>query len=398
VVARAPHLKWHFELASLQIYPRSLPMALPVDPASAITLIKEVYKTTELLIRLVKRDTVERRKLLDAINALRLQLKQAEDSLSVVQDALLPFMQTDGVAGQAAAQMAVKVGMNGRVKQLHDHIASLKKLFEQEQLNADEMTRWDLLDLHVKFFALERKIGPLEEGRGTLAHLVKLLDLGMLAVRDSYNRLHDRVIYSPIVLEGTLDSAVTYLEDDFYKSPFCLQFHPTGHLEGQLLRLISTQSALSKIEGILTKCGEHWVDRQLAAVQGPDRDALEGVELCHQNLVSDLYCALEKWQTSFPHLSHLVGDEALDAKKELMEWFSVSFRRYRAHTLAIGGRVSEGKSSLLNVILGKKILPTDSEFDGYLCLVGRELMYCMDGRDNSALLYPTCPRARYPRA
>jgi len=336
-----------------------------MDPASAISLANKVLGTIEFLVRVAKRETVERRKLLEAINALGLQLKQAKDSLSVVQHALLPFMQTDSVAGQAAAQMAVKVGMNERVRQLHDHIASLQELFEQEQLHADDMKRADLILYRVHFFALEHTIDPVEKGRSTLVHLVKLLDLGMLSVRDSYNRLHDRVIHSPIAFTNSLDSAVTYLEKGFYDSPFCLQFRATGHLEGQLLQLISTQSALPRIEEILTRCGQTWVDRQLAAAQGPDVDALESVEVCHQNLVSDLHCALQKWQTSFPHLDKLVKEEALDTGKKLMEWFSVSRRRYRALTLAIGGRVSEGKSSLLNAILGKNILPTDSEFYGY---------------------------------
>jgi len=390
-------MNWRVERVSRQIYPHSLHMTLPVDPSSAITLAKHVYKLTEFAIRIARRDTVEMREWLDAMAALRYQLAQAQDSLSVVQDSLEPFMNTDGVAGQAAAKKAFEVGMKERVKDLHDHIASLGALFGQAQLDCDGTTRWDLIILSINAFAKERKIVPLDEGRHKLDHLVKHLDQGMKAVRDSYMRLGHSMAHSPIFFNDNLDSAATYLEKGFYDSPFCIQFHPTAHLAGSLLELMSSHATLPRLEGILTECGRNWVDLELAAAHNESIDTLERVERSHQQLVWRLCNALEKWQTSFPDLTKLVESEAVEAKEILMEWFGTSSRRYLALTLAIGGRVSEGKSSLLNAIIGKKILPTNSEFDGYFFSMGRGLMYrrgCGNGR---TVLYPACPRTTYAR-
>jgi len=342
-----------------------------MEPSTAISLAKDVFKITEFVIRLAKRDTVEMHELVDAIVALSFQLTRAQDSLSVVRDCWVPFMKTDGAAGQAAARKAIEVGMNERVKELHDHIASLKELFEQAQLDSDDISRRDLIILRISSFAKERKIRPLDEGRHTLAYLVKRLDLGMKSVRDSYMRLRDSVTHSPIVFTERLDSVATYLEKGFYDAPFRLQFHPSSHLAADLLRLMASQSALAELEGTLTKCGQRWVACELAAPENAGVDMLERVEKSHRNLVSRLYEALEEWQTSFPDLTKPVEKEALVAKEKLIEWFVASCRRYLALTLAIGGRVSEGKSSLLNAILGKKILPTDSEFDRYFFLLGR---------------------------
>jgi hypothetical protein len=345
-----------------------------VDPAGPISLAKDLFKIAEFVIRLARRDTIAMRELLDATVALSFQLTRAQDSLSVVQDCLVPFMNTDGPAGQAAAQKAVEVGMKKRVEDMYDHIASLKELFEQAKLDSDDITRWDLVILCIDPFAKERKIGPLDTGRRMLAHLVKHLDLGMESVRDSYMRLRDSVTHSPIVFTEHMDSAATYLEKGFNEKPFRLQFHPTGHLAGNLLRSMSSQSALIDLGATLTTCGQTWVDCELAAPENTGTDMLERVEKSHRNLVAHLDKALEDWQTSFPDLTKPVEIEALVAKEKLTEWFVASSRRYLGLTLAIGGRVSEGKSSLLNAILGRKILPTDSEFDSYSLSVHRELM------------------------
>jgi hypothetical protein len=340
-----------------------LPMTLPVDPASAISLAKDVSKIITFIIRLARRDTLEMRQWVDAFAALQFQLIRAEDALTVVQD-WVPFMSTDSIASQAAAQKADEVGLDERVKELRDHIASLEDFVKQAQRDLDNITRRDLIVLHINTFAKERKIEPLDEGRKKLAHLVKHLDRKMEVVKYSYICLGFGVVHSPIAFDDSLRSAAADLKQAFHDSPFCLQFHPTGHLAEDLLGLMSSQSALPELKGIFTKCGQEWVDLELRADDNASKDKLERVEKSHQHLVSRLYQVLEEWQTSFPDLTEPVERVALVAKEKLMEWFVVSCRRYLALTLAIGGRVTEGKSSLLNAILGRRILPTDSEFDG----------------------------------
>jgi Eukaryotic translation initiation factor 4G1 len=165
-------------------------MPLPMDPSSTISLAKDGFNVAEFVIRLARRDTPEMREFVDAIIALSFQITRAQDSLAIVQDYLMPFIKTDGPAGQAAAQRAVEIGMNERVQELHDHIASLKALFEEAQR---DMNRWDLTTSHIGPFAKERRVGSLDDGRRKLVHLIERLDLGVKAIRESYIHLSDSV-------------------------------------------------------------------------------------------------------------------------------------------------------------------------------------------------------------
>ena len=351
-----------------QTEPPPLLMA-PIDPSAAIALAKDIFNITELVIRIAKRDTPEMLELRDAISALSFQIIRAQDSLTIVQDCLLPFMKTDGAAGQAAAQVATKMGMNERVQELHDHIASLKTLFENAKLESEEITRWDLIILHINPFAKERKVGPLDDGRRRLTELIERVDLGMKAVGESYMRLNDSVTHSPIVFSERLDSTTTQLERAFYDKPFRLQFHPTGHLAEDLLELMTSQSAFTELQATMIRCGQRWVDCELVAPENEEVDMLERVEKSHRTLVSCLHNALEEWEANFNDLAKPAQAEAQRVKEKLVEWFVASCRRYLALTLAIGGRVSEGKSSLLNAIMGQQLLPTDSESSFQLILL-----------------------------
>lgn len=364
-----------------------------MDPSNAISLAKDVFNIITFIIRVARQDTLEMREWVEAIAALQFQLVRAEDSLTVVQDWEL-FMNIDSAAGRAVAQRANKVRLHERVNELHNELESLQKLFKQSQLDLDNTTRWDLIIIRINVFAKERKVMPLQERRTGLRRLVKHLDRAMVSVRDSYIQLRDSSNHIPI---ATTECVAAHLKQAFKDSPFCLQFHPTGHFGDDLLEFMSSRSALPELKEILAKCGQDWVELQLRADDNADIDGLHRVEKLHQSLVSRLYQVLEEWQTSFPDLTKEVAKDALAAKRELMEWFVTSCRRYLALTVAIGGRVSEGKSSLLNAILGRTILPTDSEFDRHAFLMGRELMYRRGGRNGSALLHPTCPKSNYPR-
>lgn len=361
-------------------------MSLPVDPTSVISGIKYLHDLTIFLIRLARQDTLEMREWVEAIAALSFQLPRAKDTLALVQDWVV-FMNGDGVASRALRQKADEVRLDERMKKLRDHIASLEDLFKQAQLDSDNTTRRDLIILRINIFAKERKVEPLVDGRRKLVHLVKDLDQGIMFIRDSYNRLPASVDHSPPPFDERLRSARTELRRAFKDSPFCLQFHPTGHLAEELLGLMSPQCALPELEEIFTTCGQKWVESELLA-DATTVDRLERVEKCHRNLVSRLHQVLEEWQTSFPDLTGPVEALAQAAKEKLVEWFVVSCRRYLALTLAIGGRISEGKSSLLNAILGKKILPTDSEFYKYSFLMGRSS--CISGVVETAV--PCCIR------
>lgn len=362
-------------------------MSPSVDPAGAISIAKDVYNIIIFLVRLAKRDTLEMREWVDAIAALSFQLTRAEETLGLVQD-WGKFMKTDSAASRAARQKAdeLRPSLDERIKSLYDHITSLEDLFKQAQLDSDNTTLLGLIHLRIDIFAKEHKVVPLVEGRRTLAHLVKHLDRGIMAIRDSYDRVSASVVHSSTTFDDRLCSATTELRLAFEASPFCLQFHPTGYLAEVLLGLMSSPRALPGLKETFTKFGKEWVDSELVAVATVDR--LERVEKCHRNLVSRLHQVLEEWQTNFPDLTESVGKLALDTKNNLVEWFVVSCRRYLALTLAIGGRVSEGKSSLLNAILGKKILPTDSEFYKYPLSMGRSS--CFSGIVETAV--PCCIR------
>ena len=333
----------------------------PMDPSAAIALAKDVFNITELIIRIARQDMPEMRELRDAIGALSFQIIRAQDSLAIVQDCLLPFMKTDGVAGRAAAQAATEMGMSERVRALHDHIASLKALFEDAQLESKEITRWDLIILHINPFAKERKVGPLDNGRRRLTELIESVNLGMKAVRESYMRLNDNVTHSPIMFSERLDSTTAQLERAFYDRPFRLEFHPTGHVAEDLFKLMTFQSAFTELQATMIRCGQRWVDCELVAPENEGVDMLERVEKSHRTLVSRLHNALEEWEANFNDLAKPAQEEAQRVKEKLVEWFVASCRRYLALTLAIGGRMSEGKSSLLNAIIGQQLLPTDSE-------------------------------------
>jgi len=342
-------------------------MVVPLDPAaSAIAIAKDIFAIIEFAIRIAKRDTPQMRELVDATVVLGFQLTRAQDSLTTVRDCLMPFMKTDGVAGQAAAQMATDMQMNKRVQVLHDHISSLKSLLETAQLELEDYSRWDLVLLGITPGAKDRKVTPLDDGRRKLAHLTECVDQGMKAVRETYMSLSDRVTHNPIVFNELLGSTTTSVEKDFFDKPFRLQLHPTSHLAGDLLQLLSSKPALDDLQSMLTRCGQAWVTCELNALANKGVDGLERVEKSHRTLVSCLHDALEEWGTGFEDLTEGVEEEALVVKEKLVEWFVTSCRRYLALTLAIGGRVSEGKSSLLNAIIGQKLLPTDSESSLFL--------------------------------
>lgn len=366
-----------------------------MDPSGAISLAKNVFQITTFIIRFAKRDTLEMREWVDAIAALEFQLVRAEDSLTAVQE-WESFMSNGSVAGRAVAKGADKVRLHERVNALHNHIESLQKLFKQSKLDFDNTTHMDYIILHINIFAKERKVMPLDEGHQRLARLVKHLDRAVASLRDSY--IHDSSIHIPTAPADCLRSVAADLKQAFNVSPFCLQFHPTGHLADDLLELLSSQSAFPNLKEILTIYGRDWVDSQLRAAANANINALEKIEKCHRSLISRLYQVLEEWQSSFPDLTDEVEKVAVVAKKELMEWYVTSCRQYLAVTVAIGGRTSEGKSSLLNAVLGRKILPTDSEFDRYSFLMRGELMYRRGGRNSSTLLHPTCPKTKYPLA
>ena len=372
-------------------------MILPMDPSGAISLAKDLFTTLIFIIRLARRDTKEMHEWVDAVAALEFYLVRAEDTLTVVQDWEPVMHSIDSFAGQAVARQADKVRLHERVNELHSHIESIQKLFKESRLDFDNTTRWDLIYLRLNVFAKERKVMPLEEMRVRLARLVKHLDCAMTSVRDAFFRLRDSPIPFPNDPTERFRSVAADVKQAFNESPFCLQLHPTGHLADELLELMSSQSALSELRAVLTICGRDWVDRQLRAAENADIDGLERVEKSHRNLVSRLYQVLDEWKSSFPDLTNEVEQEAQEAKRNLMEWYVTSCRRYLALTVAIGGRVSEGKSSLLNAILGRTILPTDSELDRYSFLMGRYLMYCRGGRNGSTLLHPPCRKTRYPR-
>ena len=349
------------------------PLAILGGLGTGLALAKDIINAIDLVIGIFTKDTPAIAMWRDLLTELKTQITHAQYQLRLVKDEVEPMRVMQGSGADAANQKRQDLEFDELIQKLTLQLQASENVFLTATNKFKEQGRFDLALLEALGTRVRVLTAPIE------SHCKELK-----AIRWRVHEARQNIINAFILHTGgefpSLES-LGVIRDELatkflWPDPFCKIFETEDALAPGLLLCNESDRSLKALRESIQEMGLHWVHAVRAAnrhceEEAADRDAathggqrrinvVDVLEECRDKILVQLqgvFKAIMKGGTPFTRNDRLIaarGQYALD------EWSSVCVAADRGIVIAVGGKMSAGKSSILNAMLGQSLLPTAS--------------------------------------
>lgn len=345
----------------------------PMDPftylggiGTGLALLKHLISSIDLIVGACTNNTPAAALWLSVLAELRTEFVHAQDQLNLVKGEIEPMRVKQG-AGADAANLKRKelafdellVELTNQLKESEGQIGSAT-----DKLNQTGFFRWVLFEA---LGTLAREaVAPVQE------HVLKLKTIRLRVhsarqviidafLAHCYNHAGDRF---PTLesLGGIRDRlALNFLSPE----PFCHQVGPEDNLTSGLLQCNRSDVTLKELHNRIQEMGVHWVRGVRQEAANPESTSpittLDVLEKCQKKMLAQLdkgiFGVIIDSNSLFTTNDRTA---AIRGRCAIQDWRSIWLGGGGGIVIALGGKMSAGKSSIINAMLGRSLLPTES--------------------------------------
>lgn len=332
--------------------------------ATSIGLTTTFLSGIDLIIGVCTKNTPASTLWLSVLLDLRLEVVHARDQLQHVQGEIDPMRVKQGPGADAANLKRKEVKLDELLLQLANQLKESESLFSSATDDYNQSGFFNQLHLATFGTQARKVVGPIQERVGELKAIRKRVHSARETIINTfvlhcYNHAGNRF---PTLesLGGIRDQlAISFL----WPEPFCHKLDTEGRLTSGLLRCNTSDVTLKELHDRIQKMAVNWVHevRQGAkeAESTSPNTTLDVLEKCQIKMLTQLdegiFCPIID---NDPLTTHRTI--AIHGLCTVQDWNSILLGGGGGIVIALGGKMSSGKSSIINAMLGRSLLPTGS--------------------------------------
>jgi len=350
------------------------PISILGATGASLAIAKELIKAIDFIIGACTKNTPAAALWLALLSELKMELVHAQDQLGLVKKEIEPMRVKQGPGADAANLKRKEVAFDELLLELANQLKASERQFRNatDKFNKNGFFDWVLLgtlDTRAREAA-----APIQLHTQELKKIRRRVHCARNFITDAfmahcYNHAGNQF---PTLesLGGIRDRlALNFLRPE----PFCHKLDAEGNLTSGLLACNRSDATLKELRDRIQEMGVHWVRgvRQEAAnpkAKSPI-DTLDVLEKCQQIMLAQLdkgiFDTIIKSDSLFTTNDRTM---AIRGRCTVQEWRSILLGGGGGIMIALGGKMSAGKSSIINAMLGRSLLPTASmSFAQYQC-------------------------------
>lgn len=304
----------------------------------------------------------------EALSDLKTELIHARDQLVLVKSDIEPMRAKQGPSADAVNLKRKALEFDDLVMELKNELEESGSQFRSasEQFEQKGFFNWVLLaafDTRVR-----EVVAPIKRHTRELRTVRQRVHAAresiMTASVEHYYHHTGGGFPTPETFGGTTDRlALNFL----WPEPFCSKFGFEDSLSPGLLLCNGSGAALQELYDRIQKMGMHWVRGVRREASDPDADSpvptLDVLEKCQNIMLAQLdkgiFESIIEGDSLFATTDRM---DAIHGRCTIHKWRSIWLGGGSGIMIALGGKMSAGKSSIINAMLGRPLLPVASMF------------------------------------
>ncbi len=338
------------------------PFAILGAVSASIALTRTIIQTIDLIIGCCTQNTPVAALWLDLLSELKTEASRAQSELHFAKDVV---GQVRGSGASAANLKREEVGFDALIRDLALQLQASEDAIITETADFKDQGRFDWALLEAAGTKARNAVAPIKSHCGGLKRIRRQVHDARERITNAFllNR-HDSTGSQFPTLES-LGNIREELADKFlWPDPFGKRFE-TG-----LLLCNKTDRSLEELRKKIQEMGLHWVHK--VRHDAGNRDAsgncvqrrtstIDALEACQDKVLVQLKGVFKAIMTNRALFTTEDYSIAMGGQCTLAEWSSICVAAEGGIVIAIGGKMSAGKSSIINAMLGQSLLPTDSK-------------------------------------
>ena len=356
------------------------PLAIFGAVGGTIALAAKLIQTIDLVIGCCTKNTPVAALWLELLSGLRTEIIHAQDQLRLVKGEVEPMRIRRGSGADAANRKRQEVGFEELIQEFALQLQASENVLLTATNGFQDQGRFDWALLEAFDTTARNLTAPIKNHCKELKSIRCRVHNARESIINAFIlNLHDTTGGHFPTLESLGHIRDELAHKFLWPDPFCKTFEPDDALAAGLLLCNKDDLTLDELRKRIQQMGVHWVHavRYDAANRDykrryVDHDAasnyfqhrtstVDVLEECQDKILVQLkgvFKAIIKDCTPFTPNDHLT---ATRGQYILDEWSSVCVAADGGIVIAIGGKMSAGKSSIINAMLGQSLLPTASK-------------------------------------
>jgi len=340
------------------------PLSILGAVGASVALTKEFIHTIDFIIGACNKNTPAAALWLELLSKLKTELIHARDQLNLVKGEIEPMRVKPGPGADAANLKRKEIEFDKLLLELANQLEASEKEFRNatDKFNQNGFFNWVLLG------SLEAKareaVAPVQLQTEELKRIRQRVHDARNVIIDAflahcYNHAGDRfpTLESLGVIRDRL--ALEFLSPE----PFCHKMGAEGSHTSGLLICNRSDSTLQELHDRIQGMGVHWVRAAPQEAEDPNSEShtptLDVLEECQHTMLAQLdkgtFDAIIN--SDSPSTDRM---RAIHGRCIVQDWRSILLGGGGGVMIALGGKVSAGKSSIINAMIGRPLLPTAS--------------------------------------
>lgn len=342
------------------------PLSILGAVGTSISLITNLLKAIDLVIGACTKNTPTAALWWASLSKLHIELTHARDQLNLVKGEIEPMRVKLGPGADAARLKRRELGFDELMLELANQLKASERVFRDatNKFKKNGFFNWALLEsldtqareavapisLHTQ--ELKKIRWRVHNARNAITRA--FLDHLFNTAGDRFPTLES--------LGGIRDQlALNFLSPE----PFCHKVDAEDSLSSGLLMCNRSDSTLQGLHDRIQEMGVHWVRRAPREAENPNSESpipildLDVLEDCQRLMLAQLDKGIFD---AIIDNGSLVTDRtrAIRGRCIVQEWRKILLGGGGGVMIALGGKMSAGKSSIINAMIGRPLLPTAS--------------------------------------
>jgi len=329
---------------------------------SSIAFTKDFIKAIDLITGASTNNTPTAATWETLLSELKMELVLTQDELNFINVQIEPMRVKQDTGADAARRKRKEISFDELLVELGKRLEASQEQFRNatDKFNKNGFFDWVLLEsLHtqarVAIAPIQHHIQELKEIRLRVHRAQDVIIHAFLAA--CYNHGGDRF---PKRLGGIRDQlAIQFIKPE----PFFHKPDAKGSPDSGLLECNMSDATLKELHGRIQETGEHWVRAvRLETLNSESKTpitALDVLEKCQEIMLAQLDKGIfDAIINSGPLFTTNDRMGAIRGRCTVRDWRTILLGGGGGIMIALGGMMSAGKSSIINAMLGRPLLPT----------------------------------------